>query len=187
MFQSSREYYYRGEHDGEDLSDLHYKEVEKVLSDKIFRTSITIVLISPEMFENISEIEQWIPWEISYSLRNKLRYDGNSYMNAIIAVVLPDRNGRYGYALHSKKDKVFVRKEAFFEILLKNMFNRKYSKQSVDEYGNPEYVPGDSYVVIAKWGDFYNNPELFLKQALKNRGSWAEYIITKKLKKQWIS
>ena len=114
MFSKIGEYYYRGEHDGEDLSDLHYKTVERILSDKIFRTSITIVLISPQMFENISEFEQWIPWEISYSLRNKVRYDGNSYMNAILAVVLPDRKGKYGYALHSKKKRLFCHKFVTF-------------------------------------------------------------------------
>ena len=67
----------------------------------MFYTSVTIVLISPEMFENVKEIEQWIPWEISYSLKNKTRSNGISNMNAILAVVLPDRYGSYNYAMYS--------------------------------------------------------------------------------------
>ena len=180
-------YYYRGEKDGEDLSHLDYKTVEGILADKIYYTSITIVLISPRMFENVSEIEQWIPWEISYSLRNKTRYDGNSYMNAILAVVLPNRKGRYGYALRTYNGGLYVRERAFFEIILRNMFNRKCVKYYTDEQGNPEYNPGDSYVAIAKWNDFCRNPEFYLKQALCNRGEWESFMITKKIDESWIS
>lgn len=49
------------------------------------------------MFENVREIEQWIPWEISYSLKNKTRSDGSSNVNAILAVVLPDIPGAYRF------------------------------------------------------------------------------------------
>ncbi len=100
----------------------------------MFYTSITIVLISPGMFDNVPEIEQWIPWEISYSLKNKTRSDGSSNMNAVLAIVLPDRNGNYDYAMYSNHHHIFVKEEAFFEIILVNMFNR------IDaDYYEPEF------------------------------------------------
>ncbi len=111
------EFYYRGEKDGEDLSGLHYKVIEGKLADKMFSTSVTIVLVSKGMFNHVEEIEQWIPWEISYSLKNKVRAGGNSYTNAILAIVLPDRNGSYNYAMYSDGYNTFVKESAFFKIM----------------------------------------------------------------------
>ena len=179
------EYHYRGERDGEDNSELHYKEVESILSDKIFHTSITIVLISSEMFENATELEQWIPWEISYSLRNKKRYDGDSYMNAILAIVLPNRNNNYSYAIHSIGKKKFIRKEAFFKIISNNMFNRVGWTYEMDEYGNLKYTLKNSYVALARWNDFCSNPDYYLDCALSNRSEWNEFVITKKINRSW--
>ena len=97
IFDKTDRFYFRGENDGEDLSGYDYKTIERKLADRMFYTSVTIVLISPRMFENVREIEQWIPWEISYSLKNKTRSDGSSNMNVILAVVLPDIPGAYRF------------------------------------------------------------------------------------------
>ena len=123
IIEETGEYYYRGENDGENLDHLNYESVERILANKMFYTSITIVLISPMMFENVKEIDQWIPWEVSYSLKNKVRSDGNSNMNAILAVVLPDRDGDYEYAMYKAGRRYFIRHEAFFEIIYQNLFN----------------------------------------------------------------
>ena len=187
ILKETESYYFMGERDGEDLSGHHYKAIEKALADKMFHTSITIVLISPKMFENIQEIEQWIPWEISYSLKSKTRSEGKSYMNAILAVVLPDRRGRYNYAMYSDGEDIFVKEKAFFEIILANMFNRKGADLYEDPYGNPMYVPGDSYVALAKWGEFNRDPEYYLGIALDNRRDWKQFDIVKRIDEDWES
>ena len=153
----------------------------------MFYTSVTMVMISPRMFENVQEIEQWIPWEISYSLKNKTRVAGNSNMNAILAVILPDRSGRYNYAMYRKGRDTFVKEKAFFEILLANMFNRRGVRYETDYYGNTRYVPGESYIALARWCDFCSNPEYYLRVALKNRGEWDKFDIVKKIDERWIS
>ena len=97
-FQNRTEHYYKGEKDNQDLSQYSEAYIWNELKNKIFDSSITIVLISPNMKEpNRWEKNQWIPWEISYSLRIIPGRSYTSRRNAILAVVLPDRNNSYSY------------------------------------------------------------------------------------------
>ena len=100
---------YKGESDGEDLSNLSDDTIWEKLKDRIYDSSVTIVFISPGMRETLKkDRDQWIPWEVSYSLKETSRKNKNgdsvtSHSNAMIAVVLPDEDGSYSYYLESKK------------------------------------------------------------------------------------
>lgn len=92
---------YKGESDGEDLSNLSDSTIWEKLKDRIYDSSVTVVFISPGMREWWkSDRAQWIPWEVSYSLKETSRRTEKgdsitSHSNAIVAVVLPDSTGSY--------------------------------------------------------------------------------------------
>ena len=102
----SSDHIYKGEHDDEDLSQLEDDTIWEKLKDKIYDSTVTVVFISPGMRDTSKkDRDQWIPWEISYSLKETSRKNKNgdpitSKSNAMLAVVLPDTEGKYSYYLN---------------------------------------------------------------------------------------
>lgn len=156
-------HYCKAEEDGNDLSDLSDDQIWEILKDKIYDSTLTIVLVSPNMREPyLEEKDQWIPWEIKYSLDQNVRHNVNgepikSSTNAMLAIVLPDRNGKYDYYFENKTccstgcrlnhiDKLF-------KIMKNNTFNYKGDDISEncrigDKIWHGKY---HSYIPFYKW------------------------------------
>lgn len=59
---------YKGEQNDEDLSHLKEDTIWDKLKDRIYDSSVTVVLISKGMMTSHWDKFQWITWEIRYSL-----------------------------------------------------------------------------------------------------------------------
>ena len=143
---------YKGEKSDEDLSNLGDDAIWMHLKNKIYDSSITIVLISPNMKEPLKwQRSQWIPWEISYSLRETTRHDRTSHNNAILAVILPNRKGSYDY----------YRKDDLFPILKANIDN--------------------GYIHVVTWDYFKKYPQVSMDKAFLCRNNTPKDEIVKNL------
>lgn len=179
---------YKGEHDDEDLSDLDAETIWSKLKDRIFDSTVTIIMISPGMRDfNKRDKSQWIPWEISYSLKEMERNDRTSHSNALLAVVLPDRNGKYDYFIEDRSCwdaglYRYLKTNELFEILRDNMFNHKNPTcryfSSID---SNLYYGEASYIVSVKWKDFCDNPQSYIERAVSIKDNIDNYNITKEL------
>jgi len=179
----------KGEKDGEDMSVLEDETIQSVLGDKIYDSSITLVLISPNMKDpNLSEIEQWIPWEISYSLREQSRNGRTSKTNAVMAIVLPDANNSYAYYLQEHTcpycNTRTLNTGSLFKVLSVNMFNRYNKTYSTCRHHliNQPETGESSYIPSVKWDDFIADIEENLQRVERIKENIAAYDIKKNLK-----
>ena len=180
----------KGEKDGEDMSVLEDATIQSVLGDKIYDSSITLVLISPNMQDpSLPETDQWIPWEISYSLREQSREGRISKTNAVMAIVLPDANNSYDYYLQEHTcpwcNTRTLNTGRLFKVLSVNMFNRYNPTYSTCQHhaANSRPQTGESsYIPSVKWDDFIADVEGNLQRLERIKANIADYDIKKNLK-----
>ena len=188
-FTDRTEHIYKGEHDSEDLSDKSDEYIWMKLKDKIYDSTITIVLISPNMKEAYKwDRSQWIPWEIAYSLRETQRGDRTSHSNAVLAVVLPDRNYQYNYfqspLSYQRSDGQWsYGEDSIFSIIRKNQNNRfSYYSDFFSSKGiYPISVGEESYIPSVVWDDFIKQPMRYIDCAVQRKENIHMYDICKEV------
>ena len=183
---------FKGESDGEDLSDLSDDTIWETLKDRIYDSSVTIVFISPGMKETRKkDRDQWIPWEVSYSLRETSRRNKNgesvtSHSNAMLAVVLPDDNNSYTYYLDPKSccsgGCTTHHRDRLFTIIKKNKFNRtkNASKRTCDN-DNTIWTGTCSYIEAVKWSNFITDYQKYVDSAVDRQDHINEYNLCKEV------
>ena len=185
------EHIYKGESDGEDLSSMSDEAIWKKLKNRIYDSTLTIVMISKGMrVTYLPDREQWIPWEISYSLKEVSRKNasGNSVTsssNALLAVIIPDATGSYEYFTHMKSccdtPCRYYNTSILFEIMRKNMFNQKQPNKKDCEDGSTVYYGDSSYMSIVKWEDFIKSPEFYINKAYDIQSKIEKYDVCKEV------
>ena len=141
---------YKGESEGEDLSRYTENTIWEKLKDKIQDSSVTIVFISPNMKEPYRlEKDQWIPWEVAFSLREQSRSDRTSHSNSLVYVILPNRMGSYTYTSYMDKFKIIDANE------------------------------NNGYAEIVQWNRFLQDIPLYIDRANARKLRVASYLVCK--------
>lgn len=174
----------KGEDDGEDMSGFKDETIESNLRDKIFDSSITIVTISKNMKDPyLVEDDQWIPWEVAYSLKEMTRNERTSGTNAMLAVALPDENGSYSYIVNHYPCVTIWNTASLFKILGDNMFNRNYKNLIRCATCNGQHHTGQdhSYIHPVKWSDFLANINAYLDHVVGHQNNLDHFEIVKEV------
>lgn len=124
---------------------------------------------------------QWIPWEISYSIRETVRNDRKSHRNGILAVVLPDRNGSYDYAITNNNcctpSCITYHKDWMFTIIKENMFNRKNPMTNECDKNTTIWYGEFSYIPMVRWEYFKNNVTSCIDRVEKIKDDADNYVL----------
>ena len=154
--------FYRGENGySKDLSSYTAEYIKKCLKDMMYDTSVTIVILSPNMKQS-----EWIEWEIEYSLKSITRADRTSRPNGVIAVV-QKQNGWDGYA--------WLRNfyNNWNTYLLPNIINKNMNNKK--SYGS--YLLSDNYIDIVTEDDFLRNPSKYIEEAYQKSRNIDSYYV----------
>lgn len=179
-----RDNIYKGERDGESLKGKSEAQIWELLKPKVHDSTVTLVAISRGMRNMYEpESEQWIPNEIRYSLREQTRGEKTSATNALLGVILPDVDGKYGY-IYGKNDcshcghiRVLNKQDNpyLFNILKGNIFNHKsgHSGTCSGPFCTSVIYNGDhSYMHLVTLEEFLQAPQMHIDKAveIKDKG-----------------
>ena len=129
----------------------------------MFDTSVTIVIISPNMKES-----KWIDWEIEYCLKNITRKDRTSHTNGVVGVIMKV-DGKYDWFKYSTTNSDNCSVSSYhdfktFDIINKNRYNQDPKKYSCDKCKCVNALTG-SYIAFVEEDDFLGNPIKYINNA----------------------
>lgn len=156
--------YYKGEtSDSPDMTDCKTETIKKNLRDMMYDTSVTIVILSPNMKES-----KWIDWEIEYCLKNITRKERTSHTNGVVGVI-SKVNGSYDWLKYSvtKPDGCKVSKyhtEKLYDIINNNRFNQYPKVYNCNTCKCVDWLNG-SYIAFVEEDDFLANPQKYIDNA----------------------
>lgn len=165
--------YYKGEtSESPNMDDLKTETIKKNLCDMMYDTSVTIVIISPNMKDS-----KWIDWEINYCLRKQTRKGRTSQRNGVVGVIMKV-DGSYNWIKnkHMKEDGCVVSTyniSYMYDIINNNRHNQFPQLYSCNRCKCVDWLTG-SYISLVEEDEFLNNPQKFIKNAFDKSENDAE-------------
>jgi hypothetical protein len=171
--------YYRGETtESPDLTGTSVENIKECLKDMIFGTSVTIVIISPNL-----KASKWVDWEIEYSLKEYKRGFTTSKTNGIIGVVMKV-NGSYDWLISSYLNSDGCSTRSINDSMLYSLINKnRLNLNTTNKYACPtcktfNQLDG-SYISLIEEDRFLENPPLYIENAFKKSQDIGNYILCK--------
>lgn len=170
--------YYQGETaDSPDLTDTSTENIKKNLKDMMYNTSVTIVIISPNI-----KSSKWIDWEIEYCLKEISRKDRTSYTNGIVAVI-QKVNGGYSWFKTSNQQLDGCATSSYssalvYNIINKNRFNQEPKVYSCDKCKCVAEATA-SYISYVDEDTFLSDPNKHIENAFNKSENANNYDLTK--------
>ena len=158
--------YYKGEtSDSPDLTDTSTENIKRNLRDMMYDTSVTIVILSPNMKKS-----KWIDWEIEYCLKNISRKNRTSHTNGVVGVI-SKINGSYSWLKYTtkKEDGCCVtnyHNEKLFDIINENRYNQEPKVYSCGTCKCVDPLSG-SYIAFVEEDEFLEDPLRYIDNAYK--------------------
>lgn len=169
--------YYKGEtSDSPDMTDCKTETIKKNLRDMMYDTSVTIVILSPNMKKS-----KWIDWEIEYCLKNITRKGRTSHTNGVVGVI-KKVNGGYSWLKYTttNNDGCSVSNyhdEKLYEIINNNRYNQNPKVYSCTTCKCVNSLMG-SYIAFVEEDVFLANPQKYINNAYeKSENDAAGYDI----------
>ena len=170
--------YYQGETaDSPDLTDEATSTIKAKLTDMMYGTSVTIVVLSPQIKKS-----NWIDWEIEYCLKEISRKGRTSKTNGLVGVV-QRVGGNYDWLVTTtrKNDKCTVRSfdgSKLYTIINKNRFNLRNKSYKCSRCKTYDAL-SDSYMSIIDEEDFLGNPQKYIDNAFNKAEKSDDFELTK--------
>lgn len=170
--------YYNGETiDSPDMTGKTPDYIRNKLKDMIYSTSVTILIVSPNMTES-----NWIDWEIEYSLKQVKRGDNHSGTNGIVGVVLKQDNGyewlRPTNNQYDGCSSIGTNENYLFNIINKNRFNQNPKIYSCEKCKTVSSLNG-SYISLVNEEDFLGDLDRYIDNAYDKSKNINGYDICK--------
>ena len=170
--------YYQGEtSESADLTDTSTENIKKNLRDMMYNTSVTIVIISPNMHKS-----KWIDWEIEYCLKEISRQNRTSYTNGIVGVI-QKVNGSWAWIKNKSTNChgtsiVQIKDEYLYPIISKNRYNSNPELKHCSECNTYDFLNG-SYICLVDEDEFLSSPSQYIENAFDKSENVEKYVITK--------
>lgn len=171
--------YYQGEtSDSPDLTDTSTENIKRNLRDMIYGTSVTIVVISPNMKKS-----KWIDWEIEYSLKEITREDKVSRTNGIVGVIMKS-NGGYDWLVSHQTNSDGCSSRCIDDSKLYSIINNnRFNLNTENKYACPNCKTfnqlSGSYISLIEEGDFLLDPSKYIENAWEKSKKISDYDIKK--------
>lgn len=170
--------FYQGEtSDSPDLTDQSTDYIRNELKDMIYSTSVTIVIISPNMIHS-----KWIDWEIEYSLKQIKRGDTTSGTNGVVGVVMK-HNGGYSWLRPSVTNEdghtsISTKDDYLYSIISKNRFNQNPPVYACENCKTVDQLEG-SYISLVNEEDFLKDSNRYIENAYEKSKRTSEYQLVR--------